>query len=478
MSLWGEFAVRSARIFALCCLLAGASPLFAKQSPEPTISAEQAREEANLVFARIVGKHPDAFWHTGDAEWQEAFQDLARRTEPVSHAEHFFALAKFMSMAFDTHTQIYPEADTPGFQTSYPIRFRLFEEGVYVTAAGEPYRDWVGLKLISVAGQPIEQVISNLATISFADHPQRKRNWGVEYWMPHPAVYRHFGWMDQDGSVAVELAHPDGRTEQLRLKSTSQQSYDSISRSGSNTAYFWPKGWRTLNDLAQAPPPLSRSRLDENYWFTEIADGEMIYVQLNRPFDAAGGETLFDFWLRLFQQISANHPKYKRLILDVRYDLGGSISFSLPAPYLAHASYLCCKPGGLVLLTGRETVSAGAVIVGEFERASRPITIGEPTGSRPNIFYNHTQIPLPHSGLFAEASTSKYLATVESDKRVMIAPDMATPESITAVLQGRDLALEAAIALTSEQAEAFYSRGRNYESWIRPSQDAAQPIAQ
>jgi len=143
--------------------------------------------------------------------------------------------------------------------------------------------------------------------------------------------------------------------------------------------------------------------------------------------------------------------------------------------YLAHASNLCCKPGGLGLLTGSETISAGSILVGEFERSSRPVTIGEPTGSRPNIFLNHTQIPLPHSGLFAEASTTTYTSTVASDQRLMIAPGILVPDKMADVLAGRDAALEAAIALTDEQSESFYTRGRNYRSWIRTSQDSAQP---
>ena len=103
------------------------------------------------------------------------------------------------------------------------------------------------------------------------------------------------------------------------------------------------------------------------------------------------------------------------------------------------------------------------------------MVIGEPTGSRPNIFYNHTQIPLPYSGLFAEASTAQYDATVITDERVMIAPDVLVPESLADVLAGRDMALYAAIALTDQQAESFYTRGRDYQSWLRPSQDVAQP---
>lgn len=471
----GGFLMRATLALLGCFLLSVVSPAIAQETAPPMLTAEQAREEATLVFARIAEQHPDPFWHTKEEDWRKAYDALIQRTEPVSHVDHYFALAKLMALAFDTHTQIYPEADTLGFQTSYPVRFRLFHEGTYVTAADGPYRAWVGRRVVSIAGKPVEEIVERLATVSFADHEIRKRNWAIEYLLPHPAVYRHFGWMNDDSTVSIVLEGADRKLVSVHLEETVDQGFDTISRSGTNTAYFWPEGWRTLNDLAVAAPPLSRLHLDRNYWFEEVANGEMIYVQLNRPFDTESGERLYDFWLRLFQTISAKTPKYKRLILDVRYNLGGSISYSLPAPYLAHGSYLCCKPGGIVLLAGRETVSAGAVIIGEFERASRPVVIGEPTGSRPNIFYNHNQIPLQHSGLFAEASTARYDATVLTDERVMIAPDVLVPESIADILAGKDAALDAAIALTEEEAEGFYVRGRDYHSWLRPSQDRALP---
>lgn len=450
-----------------------ATPLAAQSRPE-TISAEQAREEVNTVYARLLGEHPDPFWYTDAATWRELYSQLLEREGPVLLEDHYFDLSRLMALAFDTHVQIYPEADTPGFESSYPLRFREYEEGIFVIAADDPYRNWVGRKIVAISGQPIDEVIARLEAVSFSDHALRKRSWAIEYLLPHPATYRYFKLMGEDMTVPITFERPDGSTYVDRLNEATGESYDTISRSGTNAAYYWPEGWRTLHDIATAQPPLSRSRLSENYWFTEIADGEIIYVQLNRPFNAEEGESLFDFWLRLFQQVSAKTPRYKRMILDVRYDLGGSISLSQPAPYIAQASYLCCQPGGIVILTGPETISAGSILVGAFERASRPVTVGQPTGSRANMFLNHTQIPLKHSGMFAEASTTSHTSTFKSDQRLMIAPDVVVPERLKDVLAGRDAALEAAIALTNEEAEGFYTRGRDYRAWTRPSQDSVQ----
>lgn len=439
------------------------------------LTAEQAREEVDAIYGRIAESHPDPYWHTPRATWEAQLAELRRRTGPIDHVRHYFDLSRLMGLAFDTHTQIYPEADTPGFETSYPIRFRLFEEGLFVTAADDPYRDWVGARVLALAGRTPEAALGELGAYAFADHELRRISWAAEYLLPQPAVYRYLGWVADDGSVPLTLEMPDGGRIETALAATIDQSYDAVLGSGSATAYYWPEGWRTLADLSDVPPPVSRRHLDRNYWAADLDDGRAVYIQLNRPFNADQGETMVQFILRVFRDIATRETSPERLVIDLRYDLGGSISYSLPIAYIAQALDMCCTPGTQMLLVGRETVSAGSVLVGEFERTARPVVIGEPTGSRPNIFFRHEQIALPHSGLFAEASTARYIATVPEDERMYNAPDILVPERIADVIAGRDLALEAALAVTTEQGESFYSRGRDYRGWLRPSQDPAWP---
>lgn len=435
------------------------------------LTTEQAREEVDIIAQRIAQSHPNPFWQVSEAQWQKRLHELRARTGPIDHVTQYFDLFSLMALSYDTHTQIYPEADTPGFSTSYPIRFRRFEEGVVVAAADGRYRDWVGSRVISIAGQDMDNVVEALTAYAASDHILRKRSWAVEMLLPQPATYAYNRWMRADGTVPLVIETPTGKRRKVALKETSNESFDAFLRSGTASGYYWPKGWRTLNDIRTVTPPLSRRHLDRNYMYTDIDGTDAVYVQINRPSNEEGREGLFQFTLDLFNHVENHSPAIKRLIIDVRYDLGGSISYTLPFAYISQALSLCCEPGSIVVLAGRETVSAGSIMVGAFERAARPVVIGEPTGSAPNIFYRHEQIPLPHSGLFAEASTGRYVSTVTEDHRVYSAPDILIPERAADIINGRDPALEAALALTKDVAETFYTRGRAYQAWIRPSQD-------
>ncbi|MGE0180842.1 MAG: hypothetical protein AB7F91_01165 [Parvularculaceae bacterium] len=447
----------------------------AAHANEPEFLTEaQAREEIDLVLARIKSEHPNPYWFHDARTWSKELAQIRHQRGSISSVDHYFNLSRLMALATDTHVQIYPNPNTPGFEKSFPLRFRLFSEGAYVVAADNPYRDWVGARIISIGRKPIEKVIAELSHYAFADHPLRKKSWAVDYLLPHPATYKHLGLMEKDGGVRITLEAPDGAISEARLLETSDASFDDVHASGASSGYYWPRNWRTLDDLIDGPPPLSRAHLDRNFWYADLENGRIGYLQLNVPEDPEEGETLLNFAMNTFAEIANRENRPERFILDIRHNLGGSIGRSLPYAYLARASGFCCDPGNFVVLIGRETISAGSILAGTAETGAYAVTIGEPTGGRPNLFLGHTATPLPHSHLEPQISSEIYIGTDSADRRLYVAPDIPVEESFASVMTGRDIALERAIAMTAEEAQSFFPGDTSVQPWTRPSQSAAQ----
>ncbi|MFY0638426.1 hypothetical protein [Maricaulis maris] len=437
------------------------------------LTQEQARQELEQVQEFVLGRHPDPFWFNDESVWQERLGALRARTGDVSHVEQYFDLASLLSLAMDTHVQIYPVNDTPGFERSYPLRFRLYEEGVFITAADNPYRDWVGARVIAINGISASTIVDEMQGYAFSDHPERQRSWAVEHYLIHPATYSYFGWMNDEGGVELSLEMFDGGNRQVVLDQTLDESMDAVLRSGRSEGYYWPDGWRTLDDLTASPTPLSRQRLDESFWYSDLNGGEVVYLQFNSSSHAEGEQSFLEFTIDVFEDIAARETPPSRIILDIRANLGGWIGRSLPLPYLVQVSGICCERGSVVLLTGRETISAGSVFAGVTEIATRAVTIGEPTGGRPNIFLGHSGITLPHSGLEPEASSEVYYSTDTSDDRMAVFPDVVVRERFSDAAAGRDAALEAALALSAETATGFYPGDTPARPWARPSQQSS-----
>lgn len=438
------------------------------------LTAAQARAEVQMVYDTIMQRHPEPFWYTDQATWQAELDRLTARQGPITHVQQYFDLAHLMSLAVDTHVQVYPGEDTPGFERSYPLRFRLFEEGIHVIAADDPYRDWVGSRVVSIAGTPAREVVATLTRYAFSDHPIRQASWGVTYLLPHPAVYRYLGWAGADGSVAIELEGRDGRRTTTRLSATIAASHHEVHRSGTVWGYKWPAGWRTLDDLMTVEVPMSRAHLDRHYWYTDLEDGQVVYFQFNNPSDQPGGTRALPYLAQMFTDLATRSPRPRRIIVDARYNLGGWVPLTRMIGNLLHASGFCCASGGVVVLSGPEAVSAGGVLVGSAERTVGAIVIGEPSGSPANLHLGQSPITLPYSGFRPEIPSYLSVNTDSRDTRMFVAPDIAVPESFVATLAGRDRALEAALALTTEEADVFRPDLTTLEPWFRPSQQRAQ----
>ncbi|MDG1417514.1 MAG: S41 family peptidase [Maricaulis sp.] len=437
------------------------------------LTAEQAREEVELVYEHVTTSHPDPFWWVAEPQWQARRDALLQREGPVTQVAQYFALASLMSLATDTHVQIYPDESTPGFETTYPLRFRVFEDGLFITAADDPYRHLVGHRIETIGGAPVADVLDTIAQYAFIDNDLRKRSWAAAHLLIAPATYQHHGWAAADGRVELETVTPSGERQLNRLDSTIDQSSWDVQGSGYSEGYHWPVGWLTLDDLSGHETLLSRSRLDENYWYTDLDDGRIVYFQFNTSSDQDGGETFAQFTMTLFNDLMTREQAPERLIIDVRQNLGGWIGRSLAVSYLAQISEFCCQRGSVVMLIGRETISAGSVFAGVNEVATRSIAIGEPTGGRPNIYIGHEGFELPYSQLNPEVSAYLYIGTDTADRRHFVAPDIAEPERFSDVMAGRDMALERAMSLTQEEADSFYQNLDSLRPWERASQQPA-----
>jgi hypothetical protein len=105
--------------------------------------------------------------------------------------------------------------------------------------------------------------------------------------------------------------------------------------------------------------------------------------------------------------------------------------------------------GKLFVIIGRQTFSAAMDLSIQFERHTKAIFVGEPTGSSLNAIGEMNPITLPSSKMSGSIASMGGGNSV--DTRTWIAPQLYTPPSFEAYRAKRDPALEAILA---------YGRGR------------------
>ncbi|MEO6207366.1 MAG: hypothetical protein ABIP77_05385, partial [Candidatus Limnocylindrales bacterium] len=110
-----------------------------------------------------------------------------------------------------------------------------------------------------------------------------------------------------------------------------------------------------------------------------------------------------------------------RVILDLRYARGGSTSEMDGLLAGLAGNPAINRRGGLVVLIGREDVSASTAFIAKLEKQTNAVFVGEPTPARADNGLDPRTIALPASGWALVIPTYR-LGT--GDPRTEIAPDI------------------------------------------------------
>ena len=129
----------------------------------------------------------------------------------------------------------------------------------------------------------------------------------------------------------------------------------------------------------------------------------------------------------------------------MRYIRGGNGSLVTPLIDALKGDPRIDRPGGLIVMIGRENVSAGTVVARTLDTETPAILVGEMTPARADNFLCECRdIALPNIGLTVEIPTYRF---GNGDKRLAVEPDVPVALSAADFFVGRDPALKVALAL-------------------------------
>lgn len=438
------------------------------------LSESQAKEEALIAINHIKNSHPNQYWENNRNIWDLYEKKLISRKGNITIGQHYFDLAYLFSLTNDTHTQIYPDKESPGFDRVFPIRFRTFSDGLYVISANEDYEHYIGKKVVSLGNKSAFEFMTHLSDYVSADNITRKHTL-AEFLLVMPETYEVFG-LTQNGYVELVLEDKNGNKISGKLDVAESKSFSKVFFEEPNSfGILVPDKWLTIYDVFGVEIPITRKNLRRNYWHATIInqqDSIVEYIQINKNENELDGETQFDFLLRIFQEIRGKGNKVKRIIIDLRYNLGGWIKNTATLSGLLYGSDFY-KHEKTTILIGRETISAGTILAADIEGKNYAYFIGEPTGSKPNMFLEHAQVDLPYSKFYAESSTSSYITTNCSDTRRFLAPDLYIYESFANFISGGDITLKKALGLKDEDVVYDFEGLDREDLWRRTSQRIA-----
>jgi tetratricopeptide (TPR) repeat protein len=393
------------------------------------------REDLALMAREMPATHRDLFHSMSRESFDAAVKRLDERIPTLRRNQIIVEMMKIVAMVGDGHSNIYPTRDAKiGFH-SLPVKLYLFKDGMFVRAADKAHADLVGSRVVNIGSSTVDDAISRVTPLIGHDNEM-----GVRYFAPilltMPEVLNAIELSDRDDE-ATFILEKNGRQKTVNLSAAGP-----VEMMPADTDLSWLNrdGWYDMRDNAK--PALWLRDPKNLYWYELVPRTKAVYAQINQVQDRQD-ESLADFSHRLISFAEATGAE--RLVIDLRLNRGGNGDLLRPLE-IALIKSKFDQPGRLFFLIGRSSWSAAQFLLNWTEKFTNVIFVGEPSGSKGNVYGDSRKITLPNSGITIRLSVYYWQDWSPWDTRIWTAPQITAELSSADYEAGRDPALEAAVA--------------------------------
>ena len=402
------------------------TPIASIAGPSPVATVDRVtgwRSDLDLLVPGMDRLHPDLDHDVTLEALNAVVDELAAEVPNATDDEVMVGVlgivARVSAGGCDGHTGAFIWGTGTYPVDSLPFRLWLFEDEVVIVDALPPYEDLIGTRIDTVEGRPIGEVLAALNPLIPRDNAQTVRLLTPRYLLI-PQVLRGLG-IAGDGPVALGLSLSTSVEDVRPIEPVPMAEYN---------AWVGPYGLHLPGD----PDVLSLSNIDDDLWWQVLPDTRTLYVQYNRV-EFQTTDVLDELGAAL------GDPAIERVVLDVRHNFGGEVR-ALDAIVELFTNVARDLPGQLFVIMGRNTFSAGSLLVARLDAGTDATFVGEATGGCPTLFGDTTDLELPFSGIAVSVATELSVGVDPDDPRDTIEPDQIAPLTRDAWRDGIDRALE------------------------------------
>ena len=412
--------IARAGVFALLL-----SAVLAAQTPPPNRDAAWREDIAYFARELAAGQkdfdtlYPRALF---DAAIQSIVTDLPTSTD----AAVTLNLMHIVASAHVGHTNMRIPMDGPLAFRRLPISVQWFADGLVVTAATEPYREAIGLRVQYIGALSPERIESAVAAYVSYETDSWLRLQSQTY-MVAVDVLRAIGQADAEGRVSITLTKADGSPLVLKL---------------SPMAWRDPTPMLSAIDVLSLPVGPARKDPNRNYQYEIIPDSKTLYIRYNRCADDPA-QPFADFVKEIFARVDADPKSVDRVVVDLRTNGGGNSAILAPLVAGLKSRKALSAKGRLFVLTGPGTFSSGLMAAIDL-KALDAVLVGEAPGEKLNSYGEVRSFTLSNSKLIVQYST-KFFRLSKDVKIETLEPELKVKRTVADFLAGRDPVLEVAL---------------------------------
>jgi len=387
-------------------------------------TVEEWREDLAYLHERIQTTHKNPYHTTTKEAMDAAVASLHDEIPNLTDFQVSFALQKIVASIGDGHSRLGYAGN--GLTTFFPILSWIFEDSLHITRAAGETDQLIGARVVSVEGHSIEKLMEALEPYMNRDNDMSKLN-HLPFMLRMPQALYALGFSSDPTSATYQLVDQSGQQFEHTFTGVTAADFNA-----------WIK---TLEPEDGAP--LYRTRNQDIYWFTELADQNAVYMQFSSV-QHREDQHLSKFARELTDYIDEHDIGC--LIIDVRMNGGGD--GNIVNHFIRHLSKheTINQEGHLYVITGRNTFSAALMFTIRMERRTNVLIAGEPGAGKPNSYSETGEYELPNSGLKGSLSALFHQEGEPDDNRPWVDVDLPATISYADYKANRDPFLEAALA--------------------------------
>ena len=383
---------------------------------------ERWREDVRFYAAELPKLHKNLFFQLSKNNFEREIRKIEARIPKLSDEEIYFALRRITAAIGDGHTAI---GFYPAHTLRFPLRFKFFREGWFVTGATDEYKSALGARLVQIGNVKIERVVQSLNDIITADN-DFDRTGRMSYFLNWSEALQNKGILKNTETGKFIFLDRRGKKLALDVRAIGDDSWSKVE-------------WRDALEASKMPLALKNS--GQRYWFEYLPESKTLYLAYNQC--ANDPKNSFDDFVKEVFAV-ADAQGAQKFVVDLRRNGGGSSAVirSLYAELKKRPQLT--EKGKLFVLISSSTFSSAFMNAIELRDQMNALWIGTPPGERPNNYGEVRKFELPHSKIDIYYST-KFFEFVKDSKLPYVPVDVPVEPIFADYEQGRDTALQTAL---------------------------------
>lgn len=399
---------------------------------QPGLGAQDWRSDLAYFRQLVHSKYPNLFYNVSAAQFDSAVSAIDKKIGTLSDVQMKVEFAKLVAMFHIGHTSVRRQWGSGDNFTYWvhplPVRFYLFNDGLYIKSIHADYKEAVGGKVLKIGNKTAEQALQLIRPVIAFENEQGFKNM-VQYYLNSAEILQAVGISERADKIPVTY-QKDGRENTITLSATEPvqgprhgpisipadwvDAYDQLGKPGS---VLWLRGTERLR------------------YFEYLPESRTVYVRHDAVQDEPD-QTIKEFFEKVFR--FTDSVGADRFVLDIRLNGGGNNYLNKPVITGVVASKKINRNGHFFVILGKATFSAAQNLTNELEKYTEVTFVGEPTAENVN-FYGDTRIEvLPKSKLNIALSWLWWQNLDPRDKRPWTAPHLAADMNFADYAKGND----------------------------------------